>query len=376
MPTRRTSPRRSATRPTVPSTPFEPAGDDDPSRRPPQPRRHRGSPSSPRRPRDRGPGRRRSSAAAGADLDACRTRRLDGDPRRPTTCRRLDARHDRPQRQRHDDLDPGPAAPTARTNQPVVYASVTCYGDVAATALTQNRAAAEAAGATVTDRGAATGDAYDVDNASTGSVTTLFRVGGLIGQVADAGSATPADLAVDHQGRGRGDGRRYGGRDRRGQPSDAAAGSQGRSSAERLRRAGEPSVAVAPELEATLPTTQRAARPLTVQSASAARIFGTDPNSRAPVAAAIRTLGAKLVRPPGRPGLRRQPDPRPHDLRRSACPVGTARSCKAAVIETWLSGTAAGVKQTEITLGGQVDHEGRLRRRRCRRLRLQRVATT
>src|SRR5262249_6288082 len=62
----------------------------------------------------------------------------------------------------------GPAPADTTTTQPAVYASVTCYGDVAATALSQNKAAAEAAGAIVTERG---GDAYDVDNPNTGSVT-------------------------------------------------------------------------------------------------------------------------------------------------------------------------------------------------------------
>jgi len=38
------------------------------------------------------------------------------------------------------------------------------------------------------------GDAYDVTSPATGSKTTLFRVGQLIGQIADAGSASPADL--------------------------------------------------------------------------------------------------------------------------------------------------------------------------------------
>ena len=70
---------------------------------------------------------------------------------------------------------------------------MTCYGDVAATAMSENKAAAEAAGAEVTDRSSG-GGAYDVDNPSTSSTTTIFRVGPLIGQIADAGSASPADL--------------------------------------------------------------------------------------------------------------------------------------------------------------------------------------
>src|SRR3954471_18262947 len=82
----------------------------------------------------------------------------------------------------------GPASADGTTQQPVTYASVTCYGDVAARAMQQNRDAARAAGATVVDRGAG-GDAYDVVSRSSGSVTTLFRVGSLIGQVADAGTS-------------------------------------------------------------------------------------------------------------------------------------------------------------------------------------------
>ncbi|HEV7809894.1 MAG TPA: hypothetical protein VGO64_04785, partial [Candidatus Limnocylindrales bacterium] len=85
----------------------------------------------------------------------------------------------------------GPSTGDASAAPPVVYASITCYGDVASTALAQNRAAAELASATVTSRTGGS-DAYDIDNPSAG-VTTVFRVGPLVGQVADAGSASDSD---------------------------------------------------------------------------------------------------------------------------------------------------------------------------------------
>src|SRR5256885_7990929 len=89
----------------------------------------------------------------------------------------------------------GPTSPDNSTNQPVVVASVTCYGDAAATALAQYRKAAEAAGSTVTSR-SSNGPAYDVDNPTTGATTTLFRVGPLVGQIADGGTSSDAELAT------------------------------------------------------------------------------------------------------------------------------------------------------------------------------------
>src|SRR5258706_2278420 len=48
----------------------------------------------------------------------------------------------------------GPVPADSSTNQPVIYASVTCYRDAAAARLAQNRKASVAAGANVTNRSA------------------------------------------------------------------------------------------------------------------------------------------------------------------------------------------------------------------------------
>src|SRR5690349_16547406 len=58
---------------------------------------------------------------------------------------------------------------------PVVYASVTCYGEGAPSALDANKAAATAAKANVQARNGAV-DSFDVSNSATGSTTTIFRV--------------------------------------------------------------------------------------------------------------------------------------------------------------------------------------------------------
>jgi hypothetical protein len=241
----------------------------------------------------------------------------------------------------------GPASADGTASQPVVYASVTCYGDVAATALTQNKAAAEAAGATVTARGS--GDAYDVDNPATGSVTTLFRVGGLVAQIADAGSAGPADLASITRAVAAAMGDETAAGSAGAQPSDEALGSEepGASGA----ASGEPAASsVAPELEAKLPKTA-GGTPLTVQSASADTIFGTDPNSRA-LSARIRAMGAQLS---DLQIAQAYDDTGTIDLSIIGfrLPGKDGAALRAAVIETWLSADVAGVTKSEVTLGGK-----------------------
>ena len=242
----------------------------------------------------------------------------------------------------------GPASADGTSSQPVVYASVTCYGDVATTALTQNKAAAEAAGATVTARGSG-GDAYDVDNPATGSVTTLFRVGGLVAQIADAGSAGPADLAAITRAVAAAMGDETAAGTAGAQPSDEALGSDepGASGG----ASGEPAPSsIAPELESKLPKSA-GGTPLTVQSASADTIFGTDPNSRA-LSARIRTMGAQLS---DLQIAQAYDDTGTIDLSIIGfrLPGKDGAALRSAVIETWLSADVAGVTKSEVTLGGK-----------------------
>jgi hypothetical protein len=359
MPPRRTSPRRSTTRPTVPYTAYE--RDDD---------------------GEHETGSRRDALASaapwlalgalaiaalalaltffgrGSNLDACRRAAWSAVP----------SANDLPTGWTLSSTDlnangmtvsiTGQAPPDGSSSAPVIYASVTCYGDVAETAIDQYRAAAKAADAKVIDRGQG-GDAYDVDNSSTtGSVTTLFRVGGLIGQVAVGGFVDAPDLAkiTGAVAAGMGD------RTAAGTSTDQAGASPGDSfgvgspeptGSEDLGSAEPPA---APELEAHLPT-DIAGTALTVQSGSAADGLGADPNSRA-LAAAMRGIGVNLadlqIAQASDPNA--QVDPTTAlDLDIFAFRVkgGDVAKLSGAVIDSWLSAGAPGVKQTQVKLAGK-----------------------
>ena len=255
----------------------------------------------------------------------------------------------------------GEAPADSSTNQPVVYASVTCYGEsAAATALEQNRKASVAAGATVRNR-TSNGAAYEVDNPTTGSVTTLFRVGGLVGQIADAGTATPEDLATITTAVAKAMGSETAaGTAPDANPSDAATGSDEPLGSDDLGAAESSGPPFAPELEALIPksivdnsstSSPGAPVPLTVQSASATDVFGEDPSSRA-LAARIRALGATLDQLQIAQGY---DDTGALDLSIVAfrLPKADLAKLRAAIIDTWLSAGADGVKSTTVTLGGK-----------------------
>lgn len=346
MPTRRTSPRRSATRPALPLPPYE---DEDEFE-------------SPGRLAAAGPwlavGAAVIAIAAlaitvfgrGTDLDACRKDAWGAVP----------SVDDLPNGWTLNSTDlnangmtvsiGGPAPADGSSTAPVVYASVTCYGDVATTALSQYKAAATAAGATVTDR-SSSGAAYDVDNAATGSVTTLFRVGGLIGQVADAGSAAPSDLATitSAVATAMGDRAAAG-------TSGGAANPSGHAGSGLLIEpsgsdaAGASASPAAPELEALLPK-DVGGTTLTVQSATASDVLGTDPNSRA-LSAVVRSLGAQ---PADLQIAQAYDDTNTIDLSIIAFRLvhGDATKLRGAIISTWLSAGATGVKQTDVQLAGK-----------------------
>jgi hypothetical protein len=241
----------------------------------------------------------------------------------------------------------GPASEDGTTQPPTVYASVTCYGDVASTAMSQNRDAAEAAGADVTNRTGAT-DAYDVDNPATGSTTTLFRVGSLIGQIADAGTAAPNDLATITRAvaTAMGDETAAG-------TTDTAAGSEEPAGSDELPVDGSPEAsasAAAPELEAKLPK-QIGGATLTVQSTSADQVFGDDPNSRA-LSARIRALGAEVS---DVQVAQAYDDSNSVDVSIIAfrLPGKDGGKLRDAVVQTWLSADVDGVTKSDVTLGGK-----------------------
>jgi hypothetical protein len=252
----------------------------------------------------------------------------------------------------------GPA-PADATSQPVVVVSVTCYGSAAETALDQNRKAAAAARATLAPRDA-TGDAYDVVNDATGSTTTFFRVGDLVAQVADSGSVEQADreaittaLAI-----AMGEPRAAGVAAAR--PSDDPNASEEPLGSDDPGAVDPSAAPFAPDLEALLPksivdnTSTASPRPsidLTTQSASATDVFGGDPNARA-LAARIRALGGTLDKLQIAQAF---DESGALDLSIIAfrLPNTDLAKLRAAVIDTWLSAGADGVKKTTITLGGK-----------------------
>ncbi len=243
----------------------------------------------------------------------------------------------------------GPAPADSSSAQPAVYASVTCYGPVAATAMSQNKAAAKAAGSRVTNR-VAGGDAYDVTSPSTGSTTTIFRVGDLIGQIADAGSATADDLETITQAvaAAMGDGEAAGTAGQP-QPSDAAEGS-GAPGASDEGSAAPVESAVAPELEADLPKTIQNT-PLTPFSSTGDQVLSDFPAARA-LAARIQSLGAKLTE---LQVAQAADDSGALDITVTGfrLPGLTTEKLKTAVLEAWLGASQPGVKQTNVKLGGK-----------------------
>ena len=259
----------------------------------------------------------------------------------------------------------GLAPADSSTNQPVVYASVTCYGAAAGTALEENRKASVAAGAVVRPRDrTSNGDAYDVDNPTTGATTTLFRVGGLVGQIADGGSAAQEDLAIitTAVAKAMGD-QNAAGTASDVSPTDDATGSDEPLGSDDLGAAEPSGSPFAPELEALLPTSitptpgaspgasSATPVPLTVQSASATDVFGEDPSSRA-LAARIRALGATLDQ---LQIAQAYDDTGAIDLSIVAfrLPKADLAKLRAAIIDTWLSAGADGVKSTTVDLGGK-----------------------
>ena len=347
MPPRRTSPRRSATRPSAPFGQFGPDDDYDE------------------------PGRLAAAApwialaafvVAGAALALTLLGRGGGAPNldacRKTAWAAVPSSNDLPEgwTLSATDLNAngmtvsvlGTPSTDGSTSTPVVYASVTCYGDVAATAMSQYRDAAKAAGATVTDRGLG-GDAYDVDNPSSGSVTTLFRVGGLIGQIADAGSASPSELATITSAVAAAMGDR------------SAAGTSGdQANASDIPASGEPSLEpgssdevaseppTAPELEAHMPT-DAGGTSLTVVSGIATDFLPQDPSGGALIAALRQDgIGAADLEV-----AQAYDESQAADLNVIGFRLrkGDVAKLRTAVIDSWLSGSAPGVKQTSVKLG-------------------------
>jgi len=241
----------------------------------------------------------------------------------------------------------GAAQPDDTANPPVVYASVTCYGDAAEAALDENQKAAKAAGSTVSLR-RSNGDAYDVDNEATGSRTTLFRVGGLIGQIADGGTANATDLATITEAVAIAMGDPDAAGDAAPAPTDDADASLDPLGSD----APEPSQSpFAPELLAMLPSTIGGTQ-LTFDSRPASEYFqGGDPTGRA-VAASLRKLGktpADLQIVQGYDETQTIPD----TIVAFRLPGTAVDALRSIVLQTWLGAGNEGVTRTAVTIGGK-----------------------
>jgi hypothetical protein len=249
----------------------------------------------------------------------------------------------------------GPTAEDGSGDQPVVYASVTCYGDGAATALARSRDAADAAGSKVSDRDGIGDEAYVTDDSSTGTSSTFIRVGGLVSQIAAAGTVDSGDLdrittavlasmgsratAAGSTGQPASSPPASGGSDATASPSDSPSEEPSQS---------EP-VSVAPELEAHMPT-QVNDTTLSIQSLTG-EALGTDPNSRALIAA-VRSLGKEATDLQVAFG---QDETQTLDILLFGFRVEGIASAKveAAVLDTWLSADAAGVTKTNVKIAGK-----------------------
>jgi hypothetical protein len=249
------------------------------------------------------------------------------------------------------------ASTDGTSSPPVVYASVTCYGDGAPAALDANRAAAEAAGSTVEERRGGSA-AFDIANSSTGSTTTIFRVGALVAQIADAGDATRTELdtITAAVARSMGD-ETAGGTSPNGPDAGPSGSDEPLPSDDGSGASGAP---FAPELEAMLPAsigdTTPGASPgatvtLTIDSASAADVFGQDPSSRA-LAARIRALGKTLDELQVAQAF---DETGAVDIAILAfrLPGADGAKLRTAILETWLSSTAEGVTTKDVALGGK-----------------------
>ena len=252
----------------------------------------------------------------------------------------------------------GPAPADQNAQPPAVYATVTCYGSGAAAALAANRSAADARGATVTSRGRGD-DAYDVDDPASGSTTTLFRVGALVAQIATVGEVSASDTSAIAVAVATA----MGDQSAAGSTVAQASGDTGDASAQPSGDGSstEPSATpFAPELEALLPTqiadpTSTTSPPasiaLTIDSASAADLFGQDPSSRA-IAAWVRSLGATLD---DLQIAQASDETGSVDLSILAfrLPGKDGSKLRSAILDAWLSSGSTGVRTASATVGGK-----------------------
>jgi len=232
-------------------------------------------------------------------------------------------------------------------SQAVVYATVSCYEDGAADAVTRSADAATAAGQAVTRRDDLGDQGFSAADDS-GATFLQFRHDRLVVYLAASGDATAAevdqmasafDLALGGDG----------GAVVVGTAEAATPGPSDDPATPGPSDDASPGAAAAPELEAALPT-KVGDIVLAVDSATGSMMLGEDQLSRA-ITAALRAAG----RVPDDLGVAQAYDETAEsDLSMLAVAVDgmTGDKVRTFVMETWLSATGAGITTDTVTLGG------------------------
>ena len=246
----------------------------------------------------------------------------------------------------------GPTPADQTKAAPVVYATVSCYAEDAAGAVSRSQTAAAAAGMNVLPQTSYGDQGYVATDTASGSTFIQFRIGSVVSYVAASGDATAADVttiasAFDVALGGGGLTAALG----TPAPSDTGTAPSGDIGTPAASDVPTPAASLAaPELEAALPTSVGGTT-LSVSSATGSTVLGTDPGSRA-IAAALRTAGvpidsfraAQAYDPSGTA-----------DLTITAFRVEgmTADKLEQIVLNSWLSAGGTGVTTTTTTVEGR-----------------------
>lgn len=264
----------------------------------------------------------------------------------------------------------GPAPAGGTTAPPTIYLQASCYNGDAAAALDSSRAAAVAAGETIVDRPDLGDGGYAIQSGSSTPTAVFFRRAGLVITASPSGTVTTSDLegatsaiatAADRALAGIGvaaaslaPGS---------SPSPAASSGAGGSSPAPSNVAGASPAAsggaagaspnpspAAPELIAMLPD-KVGSTPLTRDSVIGTDVLADDTTSRAMIAG-LATLGST----PANLHIAQAYDETgtlQASLVAFRVPGMPASKLAPIVVDTWLSGSSAGVVTSKVTLGGR-----------------------
>jgi hypothetical protein len=241
----------------------------------------------------------------------------------------------------------GPTPQDQTSAQAVVYATVTCYAQDAAKAVTLAEAAATEAGEQVTPRDDLGDQAYGVVSSS-GASYVEFRHGDVVADVAASGDTTAAELeaivaAVDRALGGDGPSAMIATPEPSGDASPIATGEPTDDAA------SSPSDGpIAPELEAALPASVNGTT-LTKQSDVASSLLGDDAGSRAIIAA----LRAEGISPDDLQIAQAYDDSGDLDLSVVGFRIPGVKTSvlQSIVLDTWLAADGPGVTTSSVKLG-------------------------